>query len=501
MKIETQPLEDHQVKITVEPDLELFELSKKNAARRLSKRSKIPGFRPGKAPYPIVVRHVGETTVIQEAIELLIKDIYPKVIEEADIEPYGPGILDKIVSTDPPIFEFILPLKASVELGDYSSIRFPYELTEISDEEVEAMITNLRERHSVDEPVDRPAQEGDILSIRLSGERMQASEDENATFIEERSFPFRIGTEDIDNDSKKEWPYTGFSRQLIGLSEGDRKTLVHTFSESTLFESLQGIEVQFLIDVEEVKSSTLPALDDEFAQSVGDYADLNDFMSTLRLDLQNEAHRKYHEEYDENILNEVIKISTIKYPPPMLEHEIIHIIENLENRLTERDIDIDLYLKTRSMDMDALQEEAKPFAEKRLQNILVLLELSEAEKIQVDPDELQDAAQRTVETIYQNLPEKDARKISEEDMFSSLLGNFMLDKLTERTQDRMRDIARGLVSPDDTTTPIAETDVRNGAIRSDDSIDQDDVEGENNEITPEPNNESHVDDDTALKSE
>ncbi len=85
MKIEQQPIENHQVKLTVEVDPDKLEEAKHRAARHISQHKKIPGFRPGKAPYPIIIRTVGEEAVLEEALDILVKDLYPKIIEEAKI--------------------------------------------------------------------------------------------------------------------------------------------------------------------------------------------------------------------------------------------------------------------------------------------------------------------------------------------------------------------------------------------------------------------------------
>ena len=126
MKIETQELENHRVKLTVETDSAPLEQAKRQAATKLAKRTKIPGFRPGKAPYAMVVKHLGDTVILEEAIEILIDDLYPKVIEEAGVKTYGPGKLDEITSLEPPTFAFIVALAPTVVLGDYRAIRIPY---------------------------------------------------------------------------------------------------------------------------------------------------------------------------------------------------------------------------------------------------------------------------------------------------------------------------------------------------------------------------------------
>ena len=115
LKIETQTLEDHQVKLIVEPGAEALESAKQRAARRLSKRAKIPGFRPGKAPYPVIVRHFGESAILEEALELLVDEVYPKAIEEAGISPYGPGSLENVESLEPVSYTHLtLPTKRIV---------------------------------------------------------------------------------------------------------------------------------------------------------------------------------------------------------------------------------------------------------------------------------------------------------------------------------------------------------------------------------------------------
>jgi len=120
LKIQKQLLDDHQMKLTVEVDADQMEAMKKRAARKISKQVKIPGFRPGKAPYPVIVRQIGEGVIVEEALEILVDDIYPQIIKEADIKPYGPGSLEKVESLDPPVLEIVVPLEAEVDLGDSS---------------------------------------------------------------------------------------------------------------------------------------------------------------------------------------------------------------------------------------------------------------------------------------------------------------------------------------------------------------------------------------------
>ena len=188
MKIETEKLEDHQVKLTVEVDSEQLESSKRKAAKKIAKRIKVPGFRPGKAPYQVIRRQVGDEALLEESLEILVQDIYPDILKEADIEPYGPGNFENLVSLEPLTLEFVVPLMAEVELSDYHTIRFPYDLPEISDEDVETVENDFRQRQAVEETAERSVEVGDHVYYKVSAKRFEEEEEvEEGNLIEERS--------------------------------------------------------------------------------------------------------------------------------------------------------------------------------------------------------------------------------------------------------------------------------------------------------------------------
>ncbi len=211
LKIEKQITEDHQARLTVELEPQNLEEAKHRAARKISQKVKIPGFRPGKAPYPVVLRTVGEASILDEAMDILVNEKYPKIIEESGIQPYGPGTLENIQKLDPPTLEFLVPLEAEVTLSDYHKIRFPYELKSVTDEEVDHTIEELQDRMAILEPVDRPAQEADQVFVHLSAERKEVKEGQSLTLIKDREVPVTI--DPADQDNSKEWPFPGFSQK------------------------------------------------------------------------------------------------------------------------------------------------------------------------------------------------------------------------------------------------------------------------------------------------
>lgn len=439
MKIDTEFLEDQQAKLTVEIDDETYQQAKRRAARKIAKRVKIPGFRPGKAPYNIIERQVGEAAIHEEGLEIIIREEYPKIIEQAEIDPYGPGQLETVTSLDPLVLEIVVPLMPSVELGDYRSIRVSYEPVEVSEEEVEEVIEELQERHAVDEPVDRPAQEGDHLHIRLSGKKLNVEDEEDEQLVQERTFPVFIEAEDADASS--EWPFPGFSRELIGLSAGDEKKITHEFSEDSDFSSLRGVEAEFTIFVEDVKKRVLPEVNDEFAQSLGEFDDIEALRAEIREDLEAQAFDEYQSDFDDQVIEQAIDQATIKYPPQMIDNEVDEVIHQLGHRLQGDNLDLETYLKIRGIDEDELREEARPVAESRLERSLVLLEISQAEEIEVKPEELQQETERTLQAMTRFMSESEIRKIPTQDLIANLAGNILADMRMDRTLQRLRSLA------------------------------------------------------------
>jgi trigger factor len=443
LKIDVERREDHQALLTVEVDSGLLEDAKQRAARHISRHTKIPGFRPGKAPYALVQRVVGDEAILEEAVELLVNDVYPGALDEAKIEPYGPGSLEKIKSTDPPVFEFLVPLKAEVELGDFHAIRLPYEVKEVTDDDVENVITGLREQQAVVEPADRPVQEGDLVYAKLSARRKQPEEGEEEFFIKERSVPINVLKEGDRQDN--EWPLPGFSHRFIGHSVGDEIVVDYTYPEDATFEAMRGKDAEFTAVIESVKSRTLPELNDEFAQSAGDFPTLEALRSQIRKNLEEQNQQMTDEEYDEQVLEKIVETSTVKFPPQMLEREIEQVIENLTARLERQRLDLDLYMKSRQIDKDGLREEARPVAQSRIKKSLVLFEIADQVKINVTSDDLQAETERTLNDFARVMPEKDFQKLmSSREGRSDLIGNIMTDMVIARTRERLRDIARGV---------------------------------------------------------
>ena len=142
MKIERQDLENRQTELQIEVASDQLQTAMQAASRRLSRGTKIPGFRPGKAPYEVIVGKFGEDVIFEEALERLGQEIYRDALEEEKIEPYAPGSLEEVIREDPLKLRYIVPLAPEVDLGAYREIRIPFEDAEVTDEAFEEAIEN-----------------------------------------------------------------------------------------------------------------------------------------------------------------------------------------------------------------------------------------------------------------------------------------------------------------------------------------------------------------------
>lgn len=444
MKISSQKtLDDHQMQFTVEVEPQTLDNARQKAARKIAQRIKIPGFRPGKAPFNVVEKQVGLQAIKDEAIDIMLDDVYPKVIEEAGIKPYGPGTLEKIDEEKQlPVFEFRVPLSPEVKLGDYKNIRLPFEDKTVKDADIENVLTNLREQNAVLSPAQRAAQEGDIAYILMSADREKPDKDGKTELLPERRYPVVI--EKAEVDTKSEWPFPGFSHSLIGLKPGDEKSFPNTFKKDSEFEDLRGETAIFKIKLEEIKDRQLPVLDDAFAQTLGEYKTVDDLRSEVQRQLTENFAKQQNDEYEDLIVHKMIEGSEIKFPPQMLHHEVHHYIEDMGPDLAARGLDLETYLKSRQLTLEQLEEEVEPRVEERLKKSLVIMEAARQEKIEVPENEVQGVVEEKVRQLQQVVAEQELRKLlNNKEALQGLVNRTVTEEVIRRTLARLSAIAQG----------------------------------------------------------
>lgn len=452
MKIETVALDDQQTKLTAEFDSETLEKYKRQAARKISRNQKFPGFRPGKAPYDLVRRMIGDEALQQEALEIMLDEVYPEVLREANINPSGPGKLEEIVKIDPPTFAFIIPLPPVVELGEYKEVRKEYAPEPVTEEQIEATLRRLQRSYATAEPVERAAQKGDMVSFKLSAKRIQPEEGEDEMLVEET--PYQLIAGEPEEDETSSWPYEGFEDELIGLSADETKTVVHTFSDESPYEDLRGKEAEFTIEVQNIKEMQLPELNDEFAQMLGEFENLEALRKAVQTQLEQTNSQQYNQNYYDELIGTLVDQATVKYPPHMLEDEIEDFIKGLEHNLEHDHLDLETYLKMREMDRETfIENEVKPAAVRRLERSLVLEEFARQEKVEVRSEEIQSIYESALQQMQAS---KGLRKMQSKnkqtprDMANNIAINTVNNIFNQRLMARLKAMATGVEDAPDT---------------------------------------------------
>jgi trigger factor len=445
LNTQIEHLDNHSARLTVEVPPERVEKAMQAAARRIANQVNIPGFRKGKAPYKIILQRFGPEAVLNEAVEDLGNDVYREALDESKLEPYAPGSLENI-ETDPTMrLIFVVPKRPEVELGSYRDIRAPYEAPEVTDEEVKKALDSLLERRAVVEAVDRAAKVGDVVKVKVFATITHPeSEDEHAEEDHAHSHTDTWMDEEIESvltdDDEKEELMPGFSQNLVGTKAGDEREFTLSFDKDHKEKNLAAHTFDFKVTVNEVKSRTLPALNDEFAKLASDdkFETLLDLRMDIRKQLQENATREAESTYGDQALDKIVEQATIKYPDEMVHEYTDEILNTLDRNLRQRGLSIDDYKKIENKTDEQLHEDYRDTAIKRLQRSLVLGEIVNKEKLQV-----------TDADVTEQIDKMSAQFGEQAPIFRSMLmqgenlRGITLDLMTQKALQRVIAIARG----------------------------------------------------------
>lgn len=467
MNVQTEHLENHTARLTVEVDVARLNEAKQKAARALSRQVNIPGFRKGKVPYNVLVRYVGEGSIIEEAVEELGQEIYREALDSAKVEPYGAGALEDFKLDAPnPVFTFTVPLQPVVELGDYRAVRLEYTPPTVEDKDVDAAMRRLQQDHALAEESQRPAEMGNRVTIDIHSEYVDAHDHEGHDHEEgegEDEESEAEHTHDHDHDhtfihqhdaaivlseEEDEAPILpGFSKALEGANVNDTVEFELTVpDDKDDYGEDAGRRVKFSVTVKKIENITLPALNDEFAARVTaderqedeEPLTLLQLRMRMRENLEKAMLDRAQSEYAERVLDAVVKGATIKFPEEMVEDQIEGMIREFENDLRRQGITLDYYTRVTGRTNDDLANDFRDSARRIVQRSLVIRELLTAEKINITEDDVQEEVRKFASQLG---PQADA--IIE--MFSGgqLRDNIRSNLLQNRMMERLGAIARG----------------------------------------------------------
>ena len=402
LTIQTAEDDKRQLTLTIEVDEERVRQAMQLKARELSRELKLPGFRPGRAPYDIVVRRVGEDVLRGEAIEDIVQPIFEEALSEANIDPYARPVLEDI-QPKPLVLTFTVPLSPQVALGAYRERRQALESVQVTDEAVQEALEHVQSHHQVLEAVDRPAAEGDVVTISGTGHLValppaegetattegEAAAAEGETATTEDEVLFDEERLDVLLDPKTLFPQTTFVENLAGLSVGDQKEFTITFPDPYEPDPEHaGREARFNFTILEVKRRELPPLDDELAKLDGRHETLDELRETLRAELTHEAEDAEKERVIEEMVDHLLEGGQLVYPPAAVEDQIDDMTKDFENRLTRSGWEIKDYLNLQGMTEESLREDFRENAENLLRRQLALRQFILDERIRVEAGDL-----------------------------------------------------------------------------------------------------------------
>ncbi len=433
MKVSTEKIQGSQVVLTIEADKEEMDRSLDKAYRRLVAKTAVPGFRKGKAPRPMLERYLGREALVEEAANLLMAESYDKALEEHKVDAIARPKVE-VIQVEPLSFKATVPVRPTVELGDYHEIKFTPDTVVVTDEEITDTMERLRQMRATWEPVEREARSGDLLNIDAEGIA------QGKTVISEKG-----GWYVLSPGNSSSLP--GFSEQLEGAKKGEERTFTLKLPEE--FGEHAGEDCNFKVQVNEIKQKNLPDLDNEFAKSLGRGIETVDALRERVLaDIKSDKERMARRSLEDKAIEALVAVSRLEYPDILVQNEVDDLIEERKQYLGERD-SLENYLKNAKKTEEEFRNELKPRAEDIIKRSLVLEKLGEVEKIEVGAPEIDAEAERVIQSTQ---GASDGDKLRQ--FFNSQSGRESLRRniYMRKTIERLADIAAKV----EETTPLEE---------------------------------------------
>lgn len=400
MSAKWEKLEGNRGELTVVVDAETFDKALDEAFKKVVKQVNIPGFRKGRVPRPIFEQRFGVEALYQDAIDIVLPDAYAKAVEETGIEPVAaPDVnVEKIGKGEGVTFKVSVVVKPEVKLGQYKGLEVEKVDTEVTDEDVQKELETLQKRHAelvVKE--DEPAENGDTVVIDfegfVNGEAFEGGKAENHSL--------ELGSGSF---------IPGFEEQLVGVKAGEEREINVTFPEEYHAEELAGKEATFKVKVHEVKGLVLPELDDEFAVDVDDEVETLD---ALKEKIKNRLKSEREHEAKHKVENEVLEKAALNaemdIPEEMIDNEVDRMIKEFDQRLQAQGLNLELYKQFSGQTEEALREQMREDAEKRVRVSLTLEAIVKAENIEVTEEEVNAELEKMAETY--NMSVEDLKSI------------------------------------------------------------------------------------------
>lgn len=442
--VTTEPREDRQLAVTIQVDQQRVERELRKAASKVASQYRIPGFRQGKAPYNIIVQQFGLANLYNEFVEDLGQELFQQAIIQEKIEPYAQSSLESI-DLEPLTYKLLVPLDPEIILGDYRDLRVEEPEATVDETLVESRLEQYREQYASWQEVERPSDWGDMLTIDVRSVIAPAEEGgEETVVLNETDW-------DVTPDQENPMEPPGFDEKLIGLSQGETATFVLGWPVDGQ-SMYAGKEATFTVTVKKVEAYDKPELNDDLAKLAGpDFETLEDLKASIRSSAEEGEKNRLENEYLTNVIDAVVEMSTLNYPPVVIEDQINSMLQDTEQRLRQMGIEsFESFLRQTGQNLEDHRERLRPEATKIARRNLVLSEIVKQENMTVADEEIEEQIRAMVGGADDEDGELAESAKALADMLRQGAGRTMIVSqiLTNKAIQLLRSIARGEPQPE-----------------------------------------------------
>jgi trigger factor len=385
-QIKKEALEHNQVKLTITVEEEQFQNAVNAAYRRRAGSISVPGFRKGKAPRKIIERMYGDGFFYEDAVSELYHDVYQDALTETGTEAVSsPKIEVDEVGKEGFTFTAVVDVRPTdIKIGKYKGLKAEHPPAVISDAEIDEEIDRQRQRGARVEPVDRPAETGDIVVMDYQG------------FVGDKAFEGGSAeNQSLELGSGRFIP--GFEDQLIGIQAGGETKVNVTFPAEYHSEELSGKDAVFNVKVHEIKTRILPALDDDFAKDVSEFETLAEYRESIKNEKEENRKRDNEHIVEEQLIEALLSDFEAEIPDSMMDTATKNILEDFQYKLSMQNIDLKTYSAITGQDEEKLLAQFRIQGERNVKANLALDRVAVLEGFSPTESEVEDELNKMAE--------------------------------------------------------------------------------------------------------
>ncbi|MBR4557828.1 MAG: trigger factor [Clostridiales bacterium] len=397
--------EHSQVVISLEANKEEWNEALKKSYNKNKGRFQVPGFRKGKVPYQLVCQYYGEGVLFEDAMNEIANKQYPEAVKEHDLKVVSRPEMDVTDVNDDGIkYTISVYVKPEFELGQYEGVEVPFKDQVVTDEDVDAEIERMRKRNaSLEEVTDRPAQEGDTVTIDYEGFKDGVAFEGGKG----EGYNLKLGSKSF---------IPGFEEQVAGHNVDEEFTIEVKFPEDYHAEDLKGADATFNVKIHAIKTEVVPELDDEFAKDVSEFDTLEELKADVRAKQQERADKDNKAGFENETVRAVCDNCEIDIPESMVQNEVEQMADDQAARMSNQGIALDMYLQYVGQSMDEFKKSLEPMARVRVKSSLVIEKITEKLDPEVTAEEYEEEL-KTIANSYKSDVEEVKKSIGEDSAF------------------------------------------------------------------------------------